>query len=249
MRRRSPPSADRRSSGAPSAARAPRHRLRVVSPDPAYERSVPGPGADLKPGRRYLDNGGGDLVNAGWVDYRPPAQAVPTGAASRASEDVVGSRRHRRARALRRRPREAAADRPLRGRRRRGAAATSTPSCTRRPTSRTLPVLTFMDGHRMVSLFRDRIAIAKADDIVDAWASLERLRCTVNEVWARRDADRAVVRSAPASAGPRDLQAPAGHQLQGVRRGDAARRSPGRSGAATPTRATACPCSRGTAAT
>ena len=39
----------------------------------------------------------------------------------------------------------------------------------------------------MVSLFRDRVAIAKADDIVDAWASLERLRCLVNDVWARRD--------------------------------------------------------------
>ena len=50
-----------------------------------------------------------------------------------------------------------------------------------------LPVLTYMDGHRMVSLFRDRVAIAKADDIVDAWASLERLRCTVNDVWSRRD--------------------------------------------------------------
>ena len=39
----------------------------------------------------------------------------------------------------------------------------------------------------MISLFRDRVAIAKADDIIDAWASLERLRRTVNEVWSRRD--------------------------------------------------------------
>ena len=50
-----------------------------------------------------------------------------------------------------------------------------------------LPVLTFLDGHRMVSLFRDRAGIAKADDIVDAWATLERLRRKVNEVWARRE--------------------------------------------------------------
>ena len=34
----------------------------------------------------------------------------------------------------------------------------------------------------------DRAGIAKADDIVDAWASLERLRCLANDVWARRDA-------------------------------------------------------------
>ena len=38
----------------------------------------------------------------------------------------------------------------------------------------------------MVSLFRDRIGIAKANDIVDAWASLERVRCLANDVWARR---------------------------------------------------------------
>ena len=52
---------------------------------------------------------------------------------------------------------------------------------------RQLPVFTFMDGHRMVSLFPDRLAVAKADDIVDAWASLERLRCLVNAAWSRRD--------------------------------------------------------------
>lgn len=49
-----------------------------------------------------------------------------------------------------------------------------------------MPVFTYMDGHHMVSLFRDRIGIAKANDIVDAWASLERARCLVSDVWARR---------------------------------------------------------------
>ena len=49
-----------------------------------------------------------------------------------------------------------------------------------------LPVFTFMDGHRMVSLFRDRVGIAKADDIVDAWACLERVRVLANDVWERR---------------------------------------------------------------
>ena len=32
----------------------------------------------------------------------------------------------------------------------------------------------------------DRIAIAKANDIVDAWATLERLRVLANAVWSRR---------------------------------------------------------------
>jgi len=48
------------------------------------------------------------------------------------------------------------------------------------------PTFTFMDGHRMISLYPRRIAIAKADEIVDAWRMLEAIRCRVNETWARR---------------------------------------------------------------
>ena len=65
----------------------------------------------------------------------------------------------------------------------------------------TLPVFTYMDGHRMVSLFRDRIGIAKANDIVDAWASLERVRCLANDVWARR-ADDSFFGDPPSASGP-----------------------------------------------
>ncbi len=48
------------------------------------------------------------------------------------------------------------------------------------------PTFTFMDGHRMISLYPRRIAIAKADEIVDAWRALEAIRCRVNDTWARR---------------------------------------------------------------
>jgi ArsR family metal-binding transcriptional regulator len=48
------------------------------------------------------------------------------------------------------------------------------------------PTFTFMDGHRMISLYPRRIAIAKADEIVDAWRTLEAIRCRVNDTWARR---------------------------------------------------------------
>jgi ArsR family metal-binding transcriptional regulator len=48
------------------------------------------------------------------------------------------------------------------------------------------PTFTFMDGYRMVSLYPRRITIAKADDIVDAWRTLEKVRCRVNRVWERR---------------------------------------------------------------
>jgi ArsR family metal-binding transcriptional regulator len=48
--------------------------------------------------------------------------------------------------------------------------------------------LTYLDGHRMVALYARRITIAKADDIVDAWITLERIRCQVEDTWARREA-------------------------------------------------------------
>jgi ArsR family metal-binding transcriptional regulator len=48
------------------------------------------------------------------------------------------------------------------------------------------PTFTFMDEYRMVCLYSRRITMAKADDIVDAWAVLEGIRSRVNDVWARR---------------------------------------------------------------
>ena len=47
--------------------------------------------------------------------------------------------------------------------------------------------LTYMDGDRMIALYSGRITIAKADEIVDAWLTLDRIRQTVDETWARRD--------------------------------------------------------------
>lgn len=48
-------------------------------------------------------------------------------------------------------------------------------------------VLTFMDRHRLVSVHSHRITVAKADEIVDAWRTLEEIRARVESVWARRD--------------------------------------------------------------
>jgi ArsR family metal-binding transcriptional regulator len=48
------------------------------------------------------------------------------------------------------------------------------------------PSLTFMEGYRLVTLSARRIAMGKADEIVDAWRLLEAIRVRVNETWARR---------------------------------------------------------------
>ncbi len=48
--------------------------------------------------------------------------------------------------------------------------------------------LSFMEGARMVTLHPQRIAIGKADDIVDSWKTLEKIRLLVNRTWAQRHA-------------------------------------------------------------
>jgi ArsR family metal-binding transcriptional regulator len=48
------------------------------------------------------------------------------------------------------------------------------------------PSLTFMEGYRLVTVYARRVALGKADDIVDACRVLESLRARVNQIWARR---------------------------------------------------------------
>lgn len=47
--------------------------------------------------------------------------------------------------------------------------------------------LTYLDGHRMVVLYPRRIAMAKPDELVDAWLRLADIRRMANDAWARRD--------------------------------------------------------------
>jgi ArsR family metal-binding transcriptional regulator len=47
-------------------------------------------------------------------------------------------------------------------------------------------ILTFMEQYRMVTLYSGKIAIAKADEIVDAWRLLEKIRRLVNTTWQNR---------------------------------------------------------------
>jgi ArsR family metal-binding transcriptional regulator len=47
--------------------------------------------------------------------------------------------------------------------------------------------LTYMQDYCTIALYPRRVAVAKADDIVDAWRRLESVRRRVNDVWSRRD--------------------------------------------------------------
>ena len=158
----------------------------VISPDPAYARvGCPAIVLDHDAKATFLAGAGADIVSAGRVDFRPPAQGVADDPPRDFSEDVVG-----RAAIVVLAPCVADLDRLRLTAHLSGDVAEALPYVNAELVKGSyvakLPVLTFMDGHRMVSLFRDRVAVAKADDIVDAWASLERLRCLVNDVWSRR---------------------------------------------------------------
>jgi ArsR family metal-binding transcriptional regulator len=49
------------------------------------------------------------------------------------------------------------------------------------------PTFTCMDKYRMLSLYASRIAMAKVDDMVDIWRTLDSLRVFSNECWQNRN--------------------------------------------------------------
>jgi len=158
----------------------------VVSPEAAYA-AVASPALVLDEEARaaFLESGGTEIVNAGWVDYRPATSSITDEAAPEWAEDIIG-----RVAIVVLAPCIADRDRLRLIAHFSGDAAEALPYLNAQLSHAsyvaTMPVLTFMDRHRMVSLFRDRVGIAKADDIVDAWATLERVRCLANEAWSRR---------------------------------------------------------------
>lgn len=158
----------------------------VVSPDPGY-RLVGVPalamGSDVR--MALASASPTELAASGWVDYRPATMHVPQTEPLAFEEDVFGR-----------------------------AAIMVLAPCVADPTKIRLiahlsgdltdvfpylnaemreasynvhgPTFTFMDRYRMVSVYPRRIAVAKADDIVDGWRTLERIRVWANDAWARR---------------------------------------------------------------
>jgi ArsR family metal-binding transcriptional regulator len=158
----------------------------VLSPDPAYAR-VGCPAVVLSEEAKalFLGGPGDDVLTPGWVEYRRPAASVPDEAPREFAEDLVG-----RVAVVLLAPCVADSDRLRLIAHLGGDVAEALPYLNAELPQGSyvgeLPVLTFMDGRRMVSVFRDRIAVAKADDIVDAWATLEHVRGLVGDAWERR---------------------------------------------------------------
>jgi len=157
----------------------------VVSPDPGY--ALVGVSALIidEESRRALSRPGVHFFCAGWVEYRETTLAVPEARPDEPADPVFG----------------------------RAALSVLAPCVADRRKIRliaelsgdlgpVLPylnavmerasfnpqnsVLTFMDAHRLVSVHSRRVTVAKADEPVDGWRTLEALRRRVEDTWARR---------------------------------------------------------------
>ncbi len=160
---------------------------RRIDPTPPLARvAVPALVVDAE-ARARLTEPGARLLFSGWVPCRLPPTAMPDGA-----EAVSRNECFRRAVIMVLQPCVADASKIRITAHVDGDLApvlpylnAVVPAASFTPASSTL---TYHDGHRMVALYPGRITIAKADDIVDAWLALERIRGLVETTWANRAA-------------------------------------------------------------
>lgn len=158
----------------------------VISPEPGFRRvGVPAIIMEPEVRVRAAADGEGDLFCSGWVDYRPAGIDVPAEEPPTYDEDIFG-----RAAVMVLAPCVADETKIRIVAHISGDLTEVFPylNAEMKQASYNVhgPTFTFMDGYRMISLYPRRIAVAKADEIVDAWRVLEELRRRVNDTWARR---------------------------------------------------------------
>jgi ArsR family metal-binding transcriptional regulator len=156
----------------------------VVSPDPGYARvGVPALICDTR-GLSAL-HGDRNIVCSGWTEYFPTPGTVPEQPPQEFDEDIFGESvimffgpcmaDEKRIRLTAHLAGDVTEVLPY-------INSTMPQACfNANPCS-----LTFMEGHRMVTVYPRRIAIGKADGLVDAWRTLEKIRLLVNRTWAQR---------------------------------------------------------------
>lgn len=159
----------------------------VITPEPGYALvGCPAIAMDQNTRSRLASLSSDTVISSGWIDYRHSSTDVPDSMPTRFSDDLFGT-----------------------------AAVMVLATCVADQTKIRLiahisgdltevlpylnatmknayynidgPMLTFMEGYRMITLYPQRIAVAKADDLVDGWRVLEAIRCSVNEIYDRRD--------------------------------------------------------------
>jgi ArsR family metal-binding transcriptional regulator len=159
---------------------------RVISPSPVYARvGAPGLVVEEEVKATLSRDDEQSFVCSGWVDFRPSGVLVTGEPAKSYAEDVFGScavmvlapcvADTTKIRLIAHLSKDIAPVFPYLN--------TAMPQCSFNPHS---SIVTFMESYRMISLYAWRLTVAKADDLVDAWRVLEKIRCLVNDTWARR---------------------------------------------------------------
>lgn len=156
-----------------------------ILPSPALERVALPALVMSREARGRLEEAMPDLVTSGWVELRPATATMPGGPGPEGDEAPFG-----RAAITVLTPCVADGTKTRFIAHLRGDLEPAMPylnavlpGASYSPAAQTL---TLSMGHRMVVLYPRRIAVAKADEIVDAWLTLEALRQRACETWARR---------------------------------------------------------------
>ncbi len=157
---------------------------KVVSPDPGY--SLVGAPALLCDSRGlsaiFEDH---EIVCAGWTEYRACSGPIPDGPPARFEEDVFGEAvimffgpcmaDENKIRLIAHLAGDLTPALPYVNGTMPQASFNSGPS-----------TLTYLDGQRLITLYPSRVTIGKADDLIDGWRTLEKIRVLVNQVWQQR---------------------------------------------------------------
>ena len=159
----------------------------IISPEIAYSK-VGVPGIIVEQGVRseLYDNQHSNFICSGWVDYHPAQLKIPVENPRSFQDDLIGScsivvlapcmADIKRIRLIAHLSGDLTEVFPYLN--------TEMPQGMY---NKETPIFTFMDAYRMVSLYSKRITIAKADDLIDAWRMLEKIRVLVNYTWLRKD--------------------------------------------------------------
>jgi|WetSurMetagenome_2_1015567.scaffolds.fasta_scaffold00335_21 ArsR family metal-binding transcriptional regulator len=158
----------------------------TISPDPGYRRVGITAIVASEETRRELARRGSEIVfGSGWIDYYPAKKSVPQEKPPEYENDVFG-----RTAVMVLQP--CAADET----KLRAIAHISGDLAEVFPYLNAISsdvfynvngqTFTVTEAHRIVTLYPRRIAMAKADDIVDLWRVLETLRVRFNKCWLNR---------------------------------------------------------------
>jgi ArsR family metal-binding transcriptional regulator len=158
----------------------------LISPSPAYRRiGTPAIAVTMEAKKKLLSEFQ-DFMCSGWIDYSPPSHSIPQETPEEFDDDIIKNcgimvlapcvADYKKIRLIVHFGNDISNALPYLN--------TEMPQGMY---NRETDTFSFMDAYRMISIHAYRLTIAKADDIVDAWRVMGKIRCLLNDAWRRRD--------------------------------------------------------------